>query len=60
MKNKMRVYPDKAIFGWEGDNGVGEMLINQIINEEKTATCSFKIEYTETDLKGEEKWELIK
>lgn len=51
MKNKMKVYPDKAIFGWEGDNGVGEMLINQIINGEKTATCSFKIEYTEAELK---------
>jgi|GEM_PF-3805870 hypothetical protein len=30
MKNKIRVYPEKAIFGWEEDNGVGEMLIKQI------------------------------
>ncbi|WP_076543676.1 ASCH domain-containing protein [Halanaerobium kushneri] len=47
----MKVYPNKAIFGWEGDNGIGEMLINQIINGEKTATCSFKIEYTDEELK---------
>lgn len=50
MKKKMKVYSNKAIFGWEGDNGIGEMLIKQIIDGEKTATCSFKIEYTDSEL----------
>lgn len=51
MDCTMRIYPDKSTFGWEGDNGIGEMLIQQIINGQKTATCSFKIEYTDKDLK---------
>lgn len=46
----MKVYENKCAFGWEGDNGVGEMLIQQIINGEKTATCSFKILYTDEEL----------
>lgn len=37
--------------GW--DNGVGEILIQQIIFGKKTATCGFKVEYTEPELKDE-------
>ena len=47
----MKKSPHKSIFGWDGDNGTGERLIQQIINEQKTATCSFKVEYTDSDLK---------
>jgi len=46
----MKIYKDKSSFGWDGDNGVGEMLIQQIIDGEKTATCSFKILYEEEEL----------
>jgi uncharacterized protein YhfF len=37
-------------FGWPGDDGVGEMLIQQIIDGVKTATCSFKRDYTREEL----------
>jgi uncharacterized protein YhfF len=37
-------------FGWEGDGGIGEMLIGQIIRGEKWATCGFRYAY--------EPWEL--
>lgn len=46
----MKIYTDKLTFGWDGDNGIGEMLIKQIIEGEKTATCSFKIEYSDVEL----------
>ncbi|MBS4538773.1 hypothetical protein GOQ27_09875 [Clostridium sp. D2Q-11] len=46
----MKIYEDKSYFGWDGDNGVGEMLIQQIIDGMKTATCSFKILYEEQEL----------
>ena len=47
---KMKIYPHKSIFGWDGDNGIGEKLIQQIINGEKIATCSFRVEYTDLEL----------
>lgn len=37
-------------FGWEGDGGLGDRLIEQIIAGEKWATCGFKDAY--------EQWEL--
>ena len=40
----------KMIFGWEDDNGIGEMLLQQILRKEKTATCAPKEEYSETEL----------
>ncbi|BAB04617.1 hypothetical protein P4637_15410 [Halalkalibacterium halodurans] len=40
----------RMVFGWEDDNGIGEMLIQQIINGEKTATCAPKEEYSEQEL----------
>ena len=40
----------KMIFGWEDDHGIGEMLIQQILRGEKTATCAPKEEYSETEL----------
>ncbi|MGE7603452.1 hypothetical protein ACQKL5_13330 [Peribacillus sp. NPDC097675] len=40
----------KMIFGWENDNGIGEMLLQQILRGEKTATCAPKEEYSETEL----------
>ncbi len=46
----MKTYPDKTVFGWPGDDGIGEMLIQQIIAGDKTATCSFKEEYSEQEL----------
>ncbi|SCY54430.1 ASCH domain-containing protein [Alkaliphilus peptidifermentans] len=46
----MLIYPHKAVFGWDGDNGIGDMLILDITDGKKTATCSFKEEYTELEL----------
>lgn len=46
----MHIYDCKSTFGWDGDNGVGEKLIQQIIDRVKTATCSFKILYTKEEL----------
>ena len=37
-------------FGWPGDDGVGEMLVQQIIDGEKWATCSFKRDYEAGEL----------
>lgn len=39
------------VFGWENDNGIGEMLIKQILRGEKTATCALKEAYSEEELK---------
>lgn len=47
----MEIHEHKACFGWDGDNGVGDMLIQQIIDGIKTATCSFKILYTGEELR---------
>lgn len=46
----MQVYDDKIEFGWDGDGGLGERLIQQILTGQKIATCSFKIEYTAAEL----------
>lgn len=46
----MKVYEYKSTFGWDGDNGVGDRLIQQIIDGIKTATCSFKVLYTVKEL----------
>ncbi len=46
----MKIYKHKSEFGFEGDGGLGERLIRQILAREKTATCSFKIEYTGPEL----------
>ncbi|MFI5360823.1 MAG: ASCH domain-containing protein [Elusimicrobiota bacterium] len=37
-------------FGWEGDEGVGERLIQQILRGEKTATASPKALYNPQEL----------
>ena len=37
-------------FGWPGDGGLGERLIQQIRDGTKTATCSPRVEYTEEEL----------
>lgn len=47
----LQIYENKSYFGWEGDNGIGEALIQQIIDRVKTATCNFKILYSEEELK---------
>lgn len=44
------VHKYKMVFGWEGDEGIGEMLIQQILKGEKTATCAPKKEYSEKEL----------
>ncbi|GIN40841.1 ASCH domain-containing protein [Heyndrickxia oleronia] len=41
----------QMIFGWEGDHGIGEMLIQQILKGEKTATCAPKQEYSKEELR---------
>ncbi len=46
----MIVYKDTSEFGWDEDNGIGEMLIQQIIAGTKTATCSFKDAYSKDEL----------
>jgi len=45
----MLVYERKLEFGWEGDNGLGMRLIQQIIEGKKTATCSPLFSYTEEE-----------
>ncbi|MDP4095580.1 ASCH domain-containing protein [Paenibacillus sp. P96] len=45
------IQPYKMVFGWEKDNGLGEMLIQQIIRGEKTATCAPKSEYSAEELR---------
>jgi len=40
----------KMVFGWENDNGIGEMLIQQILKGEKTATCAPKEAYSKEEL----------
>jgi uncharacterized protein YhfF len=43
--------PERRVeFGWPGDDGVGELLIRQIIEGRKTATCGFKSLYTGEEL----------
>jgi uncharacterized protein YhfF len=46
----MRVYEITAEFGWEGDDGLGDRLIQQIIDGTKTATCGFKAAYSANEL----------
>jgi uncharacterized protein YhfF len=47
---KIKVHNYKTSFGWENDNGIGEMLIQQILKGEKTATCAPKEEYSDEEL----------
>jgi uncharacterized protein YhfF len=37
-------------FGWEGDGGLGERLIREVIEGKKTATCAPRSDYTEEEL----------
>ncbi len=37
-------------FGWEGDGGLGERLIREVIDGEKTATCAPRSDYTKEEL----------
>ena len=37
-------------FGWEGDGGLGERLIREVIEGETTATCAPRSDYTEEEL----------
>ena len=46
----MRVHERTLVFGWEGDNGLGARLIQQIIAGTKTATCSPLFSYTQEEL----------
>ncbi|MDP4086325.1 MAG: hypothetical protein Q8934_17165 [Bacillota bacterium] len=48
---QVKLHSHKMIFGWENDNGTGEMLIQQILKGEKTATCAPKEQYSEIELK---------
>lgn len=42
--------PEPMQFGWEGDGGLGERLIRQVLAGEKRATCSPKAQYSEAEL----------
>ncbi|TYS07570.1 ASCH domain-containing protein [Bacillus subtilis] len=46
----MNIYEMKSTFGWEGDGGLGEQLIQQILAGEKTATCAPKSLYSKDEL----------
>ena len=37
-------------FGWSGDGGLGERLIREVIDGEKTATCAPRSDYTKEEL----------
>ena len=38
----MQIHERKMKFGWDGDDGIGEMLIRQTLAGTKTATCDLK------------------
>jgi uncharacterized protein YhfF len=38
-------------FGWEDDGGLGELLIAQTLAGTKTATCGFKRQYSDDELR---------
>ena len=46
----MRVYRRKSVFGWQGDRGLGERLIRQILKGEKTATACPKSLYSPAEI----------
>lgn len=46
----MKTHELKSQFGWEGDEGLGEVLITQIMKGEKTATAGPKCLYSEEEL----------
>ena len=48
----MMIHNDQYSYGWEGDNGLGERLIQQIIDGKKTATAGPKVSYTPEELEG--------
>jgi uncharacterized protein YhfF len=48
----MMICEDKVQYGWDGDDGIGDRLIQQIIDGSKTATYAPKIAY----LPGELEW----
>ena len=37
-------------FGWEGDGGLGERLIREVLDGEKTATCAPRSDYSDEEL----------
>ncbi|WP_039073457.1 MULTISPECIES: ASCH domain-containing protein [Bacillus] len=46
----MKICELKSTFGWDGDEGLGEQLIQQILAGEKTATCAPKSLYSKDEL----------
>lgn len=43
--------PERTIdFGWPDDRGIGEMLVRQVLERKKWATCGFKRAYTPAEL----------
>lgn len=48
----MKIYSDKSQYGWEGDEGLGELLISEILSGKKTATCAPKVSYSPKELES--------
>lgn len=48
----MKIYNDKSQFGWEGDEGLGDILISKIMSGKKTATCAPKVSYSPAELES--------
>ena len=46
----MLIYEYKMQYGWDGDEGIGDILIQQIMDGKKTATCAPKISYSQEEL----------
>ncbi len=46
----MRIYERTSVFGWQGDGGIGERLIGQILAGTKTATNCPKVLYSADEL----------
>lgn len=44
------IYKLKSTYGWDGDDGLGEQLIQQILAGEKIATCAPKSLYSKDEL----------
>lgn len=55
----MRIHERKMRFGSEGDGGLGDRLVRQVLDGTKTATCDLKTFCTEqelADLEAEPGW----
>lgn len=49
-QDNMQIHERKVKFGWDGDGDIGEMLIQQMLDGIKTATCDMKCLCTQQEI----------